>query len=83
MDTEFNNLTAAKTDQVVMLGRRFYFVVVVCFVKMDFLYEAQFLEHLQGSINSGQAEARLFLSGQAIDFIRIQVSLPLTNDIQN
>jgi len=80
---EFNNPTATKTDQVVMLSRGFQLIVVVCFVKMEFLYQAQFLEPLQGSINSGQAEARLFPSGPAIDLIGIQVSSPTANDFQN
>ena len=66
-----------------MLSRGFYFIVVVCLVKVDFLYQAQFLERLQGSINSGQAEAGLSLSGSTIDFISIQVSLPVANDFQN
>lgn len=35
---KFNNLTAAKTGQVVMLGRGFYLVVVVCLIKVKLLY---------------------------------------------
>jgi len=54
-----------------MLSRAFYLVVVVGFVKVKLLNQTQFLELLQGSIDGGQAEARLFFLGSAIDFISV------------
>ena len=42
---KLNNLTTAETYQVVMLGGWLDLIMVVSFIKMDFLYQAQFLEH--------------------------------------
>jgi hypothetical protein len=50
---KFNNPATAETQQVVMFSQRLHLIVVVGFIKMDFLYQTQFLEPPQGTIDRG------------------------------
>jgi hypothetical protein len=50
---KFNNPATAETYQVVMLRQRLRLIVVVGFIKMDFLYQTQFFEPPQGAIDRG------------------------------
>ena len=79
---KFKNPAAAKTYQVVMLGGLLRLIMVVVFIKMNLLHQTQFLELLQSPIYSGQTEARLPPSGQAIKLISVKVTFPLANNIQ-
>ena len=80
---KFNNPTTAQTYQVVMFHQRLQLIVVVGFIKVDFLYQTQFLEPPEGAIDRGQTKARLLIPGSAIDLISIQVPLPVVNNFQN
>ena len=79
---KFKNPAAAKTYQVVMLSGLLCLIMVVVFIKMNLLHQTQFLELLQSPIYSGQTEARLPPSGQAIKLISVKVTFPLANNIQ-
>ena len=79
---KFKNPAAAKTYQVVMLSGLLCLIMVVVFIEMNLLHQTQFLELLQSPIYSGQTEARLPLSGQAIKLISVKVTFPLANNIQ-
>jgi hypothetical protein len=50
---KLNNPPAAKAYEVVMLGRGLHLIVVVVFIKVDFIHQPQFLEFLQGAVNRG------------------------------
>ena len=79
---KLNDPPAAKAYQVVMLRRWLHLIVVVGFIKVNLFYQTQLFELLQGSINRGQAEARLLLSGSAIKLKSIQVPFSLANNLQ-
>jgi len=68
---EFNDPATAETYQVVVLSRRLSLVAMVGLIKMAFLYQAQLLECLQGSIDGRQAQAGLLFSCPAIEFVSI------------
>jgi hypothetical protein len=65
-----------------MVPGRPLLIVVMPLIDMNLLYQTQFLECLQGTINGGQAEARVLFPGPAIDFIGIQVPPPLLYYLQ-
>jgi hypothetical protein len=80
---EFDNPTTLKADEVVMLGSGFDFIAVARLVDMDLLYKPHFLQGLQGTINSGQAEAGLFLPSPLVNFISIEMSASLLKNFHN
>jgi len=79
---KFDNPPAAKTYQVVMLGRGLHLIVMVGFVKVDFIHQTQCFELLQGAVNRGQADTGLSLPSLAVELISIKVPLPLTDNLQ-
>jgi hypothetical protein len=56
---------------------------MVVLAKMQFVYQFQLLHHLQGAIDCGEAEARLFLTGTPEDLIGVKMSLSLADNIHN
>ena len=52
---ELNYFPAAEADQVMVLGRRFDFIMVVGLIKMKFFYQTQLLKFLKGAVDGGQA----------------------------
>ena len=51
---KFNNLTATKTDEVVVLSGWLHLIVMMSLIEMEFLDQTLFLERLQVTIDSGQ-----------------------------
>ncbi len=79
---KLDNPPAAKAYQVVMLGRRLHLIVMVGFVKVDFIHQTQCLELLQSAINRGQADSGLSLPSLTVELISIKVPLPPTDNLQ-
>jgi len=50
-----------------MLGRGLHLIVMVGFIKVDFIHQTQCFELLQGAVNCGQAETGLSLLSLAIE----------------
>ncbi len=79
---KLNNPPAAKTHQVVMLGRGLHLIVMVCLIKVDFIHQPQFLELLQGTVNRRQAEAGLPLPGLLVELTSIHVPPAPADNLQ-
>ena len=68
---------------MVVLRGRLHLVVVVGFIEVDFLYQAQLFKHLQAAIDSGHTETGFLFPSLAVDLVSILVPLPLTNNIKD
>jgi len=80
---KFHDFTTAEAHHMVVLSGWLYLIMVVVFVKVKFIDQAQFLEQPQISVNSGQANAGVFFTCLTVDFMSIQMTLSPADNVQN
>jgi hypothetical protein len=80
---EFDNLPTTQTHQVMMFGKRFHLVVMVGFIEMKLLDQPELLQRLKCPLYRGQTERGLFSSRAAVDLIRVEMTLPVADNIQH
>jgi hypothetical protein len=78
---ELDDLATSGTDQVIMLSRVFELVIVMFFfqeMKLD--DQAHLFEQVKGPVDGRQAETRILLPGQTIDFVGIEMPFTVAED---